>query len=108
MLDDAGASSKNEQIIAEKDVSNEIDLMDLYSHQIQIEYSGEELRVFVIDANFQQQNKQPILKTPLKLTDYIKLDNGSAFLGFTHETINVVNQLSLENWTFVSEARSNQ
>ncbi len=34
MIDDAGAASKNEQILLEKDVTNEIDFMDLYSHQI--------------------------------------------------------------------------
>ena len=53
MIDDAGAAMKNEQMLEEKDVSNEIDFMDLYSHQIQIEHSNDELRVFVVDSNFQ-------------------------------------------------------
>lgn len=53
------------------------------------------------------QAKQLLLKTPLKLTDYIKLDNGTAYLGFTHDTLNLNNMVSLDNWTFVSEARSN-
>jgi gamma-tubulin complex component 4 len=42
----------------------------------------------------------------VKLQDYVKLDNGSAHLGFTHETENLENLLVLENWTFISEARS--
>lgn len=27
-------------------------------------------------------NKEPLIKLPIKLKDYIKLDNGTAFLGF--------------------------
>jgi hypothetical protein len=51
MLDDAtAAQSKQEVMIAEKDVSNEIEFMDLDSHQIQLEYSNDEIRVFVIDS----------------------------------------------------------
>jgi hypothetical protein len=43
----------------------------------------------------------------LKLTDYVKFDNGgSAYLGFTHETANLSNTMTLENWSFISEARS--
>jgi hypothetical protein len=51
---------------------------------------------------------EPILKTNLKLNDYVKLDNGAGYLGFTQETFNLVNVSSLENWSFVSEAKSNQ
>jgi gamma-tubulin complex component 4 len=36
------------------------------------------------------------------------MDNGAAYLGFTHETVNLSNTLTIENWTFVSEARTNQ
>lgn len=38
----------------------------------------------------------------------MKLDNGSAFLGFTYETLNLASEGWIENWAFVSEARSNQ
>lgn len=44
----------------------------------------------------------------MKIQDYVKLDNGSAYLGFTHETVNLSNLVSIDNWTFVSDARSNQ
>ena len=54
----------------------------------------------------QPTEKNLILKTPLKLGDYVKLDNGTANLGFTHETNHLSNLLSIENWTFVSEAKS--
>lgn len=48
---------------------------------------NEELRVFVIENNqMVTANKEPIIKTQLKLKDYVKLDNGTAYLGFTHET----------------------
>lgn len=57
-----------------------------------------------ISGNQQQQIllKDPILKMQLKLTDFITLDNGSAFLGFTHETTNLKNKLFLKNWMFTS------
>ena len=44
---------------------------------------------------------------PLKLTDYITLDNGTAYLGFCQETANLANVLLLENWVFESNVRSN-
>ena len=51
---------------------------------------------------------EPIIKMPLKLTDFITLDNGSAFLGFTHETTNLQNKLNLKNWSFTSSYQSNK
>ena len=44
----------------------------------------------------------------LKLTDFISLDNGSAFLGFTHETTNLQNRLLLKNWSFNSSFQANK
>lgn len=52
--------------------------------------------------------KEPIIKMPLKLGDFISLDNGSAFLGFTHETTNLQNRLNLRNWSFTSSYQSNK
>ena len=63
--------------------------MDGYHHQVLLEYtSQEELNITLIDAASQvhQQNRnniQPLVTIPLKLTDYISLDNGTAYLGFT-------------------------
>lgn len=50
---------------------------------------------------------EPVCKATFKLTDYMKLDNGAAYLGFTQETQNLVNFTSIENWSFVSDAKSN-
>jgi hypothetical protein len=52
--------------------------------------------------------KDPIIKMQLKLTDFISMDNGSAFLGFTHETDNLYNRLFLKNWSFTSSFQSNK
>ncbi len=49
-----------------------------------------------------------LLSVKLKIQDYVKLDNGSAYLGFAQETVNLSNIASINNWTFVSDARSNQ
>lgn len=93
--------------------------MESEAFQFQIEYSSaasaagnEELRVYLVDGALQQarreQEKRLLVRVGLKLSDFVKLDNGSAYLGFTHETLNLHNIVSIENWTFVSEARSNQ
>jgi gamma-tubulin complex component 4 len=52
--------------------------------------------------------REPIIKMQLKLTDFVSLDNGSAFLGFTHETTNLHNRLFLKNWSFTSSYQSNK
>ena len=48
-----------------------------------------------------------IASVPLKLNEYIELDNGSAHLGFVQETANLVNVALLEKWNFVSEVNVN-
>ena len=79
---------------------------------------NEELKVYVTESTqfsghqknqgSKNDSRTLIVAANLKLTDYVKLDNGSAFLGFAHETVNLTNIVSIDNWTFVSEARSNQ
>jgi hypothetical protein len=46
------------------------------------------------------------MKVNLQLNHYVKLDNGTAYLGFTHETVGIINIVGIENWTFVSEAKA--
>jgi hypothetical protein len=52
--------------------------------QVIVDYSKEqeELKVFVGNTS------SPVIKMQLKLTEFVSMDNGSAFLGFTHETTN--------------------
>lgn len=38
----------------------------------------------------------------------MKLDNGTAHLGFTNETYYLVNALQIESWSFMSEAKAIQ
>lgn len=73
-----------------------------------IEYSkeNEELKVSLQDA--QGGSKDPIIKMSLNLTEFISLDNGSAFLGFTHETTNLYNRLFMKSWTFTSSYQANK
>ena len=44
----------------------------------------------------------------LKLTEFINMDNGSAFLGFTHETTNLYNRLFMKSWAFTSSYQDNK
>ena len=76
-----------------------------------IEYSAqEELTIKLLDlaTNPNQKSQvEPIAVIPLKLSDYISLDNGTAYLGFCQETINLANQLLIENWVFESSVKAN-
>mmetsp|Transcript_4364 Transcript_4364/g.6341 ORF Transcript_4364/g.6341 Transcript_4364/m.6341 type:complete len:102 (+) Transcript_4364:509-814(+) len=90
--------------------------MENYFHQVKIDYSKEkeEIKIAFLDLNLQGGISQsvvvrdPIIKMPFKLTDFISMDNGSAFLGFTHETENLQNRLFLRNWSFTSAYQSNK
>ena len=114
------AQNKTEVILAEKEIAeddSDINFMDNYFNQVIIDYNkeNEELKVSFMDINLHNmggnQNivvKDPIIKMKLKLTDFISMDNGSAFLGFTHETDNLYNRLFLKNWSFTSSFQSNK
>ena len=98
-------------LIAELDVTNKVDFMDGYLHQVLIEYSTqEELTITLLDAaqNIKHRNQiEPLFTIPLKLTEYISLDNGTAYLGFCQETSNLANVLMIENWVFESSVKAN-
>ena len=61
--------------------------MDGFLNQVMISYNcqNDELAVILIDASHQASGKppEPILTVNVKLSDYIEMDNGSAYLGFT-------------------------
>ena len=97
------------------DDDTDVNFMDNYFNQVIIDYNkeSEELKVSFMDTNLMGGNQQikvndPIIKMQLKLTDFISMDNGSAFLGFTHETSNLHNRLFLKNWSFTSSYQSNK
>ena len=57
--------------------------MDGYLQQAMVEFtSQEELLIYILDHN-QVKQPEPLLKVSLKLSDFIQLDNGAAYLGFT-------------------------
>lgn len=98
------AHNKTEVVLAEQEVSqDDVNFMDTQFHQVVVDYNKdqEELRVSFA-------NGDPVIKMNLKLTDFITLDNGSAFLGFTHETTNLFNRLFLKSWAFTSAYQSNK
>ena len=74
---------KTEKKIMEVEVTNEIDFMNQTEfHKIKIEIEKDVLKVYLVKLSA----SEPALQIPLKLSDYINLDNGSAYLGFMHET----------------------
>jgi hypothetical protein len=44
----------------------------------------------------------------LRLNEFVSMENGSAFLGFTHETTNIYNRLFLKSWNFTSSYQTNK
>lgn len=94
--------NKTEVVLAEQEVLQE-DFSFTEFNQVLVDYSkdSEELRVSIA-------NKEPIIKMKLKLTEFITLDNGSAFLGFTHETLNLHNRLFFKSWAFTSSYQANK
>jgi len=84
--------------------------MDGYLQQVMFEYtSNEELLITLFDgfSPDKMQQKEPIIKIPLKIADIIDLDNGTAYLGFAQETMNLTNVTLIENWAFHSNVKSN-
>lgn len=111
------AKNKTEVILAEQEIPpDDINFMENHFNQCIIDYNKEndELKVSFMDTSAHLGNKNsimvkdPVIKMQLKLTDFISLDNGSAFLGFTHETTNLYNRLFLKNWSFTSSYQSNK
>jgi hypothetical protein len=69
----------------ELDVSQKYDFMDGYLQQVILEYTAnEELLVTIVEGYDQNKAKpqEPIIKVPLKISEIIDLDNGTAYLGF--------------------------
>lgn len=67
----------------EVEVTSELDLMSSQDfHKVKIEIEKDQLKVYLVKVSA----AEPALQIPLRLQDYLNLDNGSAYLGFMHET----------------------
>lgn len=70
-------------VLAEQELTqDDFSFMDFNTFVVEYNKDNEELKVSL-------PNRDPIINMKLKLTEFITLDNGSAFLGFTHETKNL-------------------
>jgi len=63
--------------------------------------------VYLIDHD-PQKALEPVVKVSLRISDYIKMDSGAAYLGFCQETHNLANVSLIENWSFDSSIKSSQ
>ena len=66
----------------------------------------EELLIYLIEHDARKE-PEPLVRVHIKLQDFIKLDNGSAYLGFCQETANLANVSLIENWTYESNVKAN-
>ena len=104
---DTGVQTKQEQLLAEVDISDRADFMDGYTQSVVVEYNSqqEEICVFLVDHN-PARMPEPLLRHYVKLSDFLCLDNGSAYLGFCQETANLANFCLIENWAFESQIKA--
>lgn len=79
---EGNVASKQERKVMEVEVTKDVDFLDQEFHKVKIEIEKEQLKIFLTHIS----NAEPILQIPMKLSDYLNLDNGSAYLGFMHET----------------------
>ncbi len=49
----------------------------------------------------------PLISIPFNIGEYIRLDNGTAYLGFVQESFNLLNTSIIQHWDFQSHASSN-
>jgi hypothetical protein len=72
-----------------------------------IEYlaASEELLVFLIDHD-PHKALEPVVRVPVRIQNFVKTDNGSAYLGFCQETHNITNVCLIENWSFDSSLKT--
>lgn len=74
---------KTEKKLMEVEVTREVDFMNQQDfHKVKIEVEKDTLKVYLVKVSA----AEPALQIPLRLQDYLNLDNGSAYLGFMHET----------------------
>jgi len=98
-------------MLTEIDISHKADFMDGYMQQVMLDYnSQDELSIILVEQsnNHRANPPEPIVKVPIKLSDYIEMENGVAYLGFTQETSNLQNVTLIENWSFQSSIKANQ
>ena len=90
----------SETKIAEVELTEEIELLDGESHNVKIEYSNSTLTIFL------DSNTDPILEVAISISETIKLDNGSSYVGICQETFYTDNYLEIMNWSLVSSSTS--
>jgi hypothetical protein len=85
------------------------DFLDGYNQAVKISYDAgsEEIFVYLVDPSQPEAQREPVLRQHLKLLDFVKLDNGSAYLGFCQETIQFRNVVLIESWRFESQTKAN-
>lgn len=109
IIDRNQVAYKNEKLIGQEEVSQRVDFMDGFLQQVVVEYrpTEEKLLIFLIDPGSASKPEPILVVEPFRLTDYVSLESGAAYLGFCQETANLANTCVFENWTFESTTKSN-
>eukprot|EP01022_Parablepharisma_sp_SALTPOND_P022239 TRINITY_DN446_c0_g1_i1.p2 TRINITY_DN446_c0_g1~~TRINITY_DN446_c0_g1_i1.p2 ORF type:complete len:508 (-),score=39.84 TRINITY_DN446_c0_g1_i1:69-1592(-) len=95
------AKEEGEELkLAEVDISHLVNIADGNIHQITIEYENDQLSVCV--GAKKPDHEAPIAITTVKLNDFVKLDNGTCFIGICNESGSLISNISVRNWWFSS------
>ena len=95
------AKEGDEEIkLAELDMTSLVNIADGSVHQVMIEYDNEQLTIAI---NPTAKKSEPIsLTTTVRFSEFIKLDNGTAFIGICNESGTVMSNITIKSWWFNS------
>ena len=51
---------------------------------------------------------EPAVRVPIRIQEYVRMESGTAYLGFCQETHNLANVCLIENWSFDSNVKTSQ
>ncbi len=95
------AKEEGEELkLAETDISSTVNLADGEMHQISVEYENEQLVVSVDSGRAGRESAK--VSVGIKLSDFVKLDNGTCFVGICNESGSVNSSLGVKSWWFSS------
>eukprot|EP00826_Nyctotherus_ovalis_P065953 TRINITY_DN9719_c0_g1_i11.p1 TRINITY_DN9719_c0_g1~~TRINITY_DN9719_c0_g1_i11.p1 ORF type:complete len:637 (+),score=139.02 TRINITY_DN9719_c0_g1_i11:150-1913(+) len=95
------AKEGDEEIkLAEIDITSQINIADGNTHQVIVECDSEQLTVS-IDPTVKRSEPVSLVAT-VKFSEFIKLDNGTAFIGICNESGAVMSNITIKSWWFNS------
>jgi len=71
-------------------------------HQVNVEYENDKLTCTISPSNSKGEESKNSVSAIVKLSDFVKLDNGTCFIGLCNESGSVMSNMTIKNWWFSS------